>query len=93
DGEDGEEGEIAVAVVAEPAPANTVDTVLLPMNSATVSATYGQVSTPTILASQFADVPRIANPTQLTLREEDKIMAYYSAGELYATPERSEPLL
>ena len=30
---------------------------------------------------------------QVTRREEDKIMAYYSSGHLYATPSRSEPLL
>ncbi|MEM8663424.1 MAG: photosynthetic reaction center subunit H, partial [Pseudomonadota bacterium] len=30
---------------------------------------------------------------KVTLLEEDKIMAYYAAGELYATPQRSEPLI
>jgi len=70
-----------------------VDTVLLPMNAATVSPLYGQVSTPSILAAQFADVPRIKEPDRVTLLEEDKIMAYYSAGELYATAGRSEPIL
>ena len=30
---------------------------------------------------------------QVTLLEEEKIMAYYGAGTLYATPQRQEPLL
>ena len=46
-----------------------------------------------ILASQFADVPGIKNPDQITLLEEDKICAYYGGGTLYATPARAEPWL
>ncbi|MEM8856316.1 MAG: photosynthetic reaction center subunit H, partial [Pseudomonadota bacterium] len=69
------------------------DTVMLPMNAATVSPLDGQVTTPCILAHHFADVPRIKDPNSITLLEEDKIMAYFAAGELYATPARSEPLL
>jgi len=46
-----------------------------------------------ITAEQFADVPAHAAPDQVTLLEEDKIMAYYGAGTLYATPARQEPLL
>ncbi|MEM7694032.1 MAG: photosynthetic reaction center subunit H [Pseudomonadota bacterium] len=68
-------------------------TILLPMNAATVSPLYGQVTTPTILAAQFVDVPRIKDPVQVTLLEEEKIMAYFAAGELYATADRAEPLL
>ncbi|MEY3461886.1 MAG: hypothetical protein RLZZ03_1539, partial [Pseudomonadota bacterium] len=30
--------------------------------------------------------------TQVTLLEEEKIMAYYGAGTLYATPDIQEPL-
>lgn len=46
-----------------------------------------------ITAEQFADVPAHASPDQVTLLEEDKIMAYYGGGTLYATPARQEPLL
>ncbi len=46
-----------------------------------------------ILADQFAGVPGHADPTAVTLLEEDKIMAYYGSGTLYATPRRAEPLL
>ena len=46
-----------------------------------------------ILASQFADVPGLANPDQITSREEDRVSAYYGGGTLYATPERLGPLI
>lgn len=46
-----------------------------------------------ITAAQFADVPRLKNPDQVTLLEEDKIQGYYSGGTLYATPSRQEPLI
>ncbi|WP_341905063.1 photosynthetic reaction center subunit H [Polaromonas sp. YR568] len=65
--------------------------VLLPMNFAYVSRDAVRVKA--ILASQFAQVPALRNPEQVTLLEEEKIMAYYGAGSLYATPERQEPLL
>jgi photosynthetic reaction center H subunit len=89
------EGDTAVAVVTE-APATTTgarDTVLMPMNVATIAPTYGQISTSTILASQFANVPRTKEPDLVTLLEEEKIQAYFVGGNLYATPSREEPLL
>jgi photosynthetic reaction center H subunit len=46
-----------------------------------------------ITAAQFQKVPGIKNPSQITLLEEDKIMAYYGGGHLYATPDRSQPLI
>ncbi len=46
-----------------------------------------------ITAAQFSDVPGIASDDRITLREEDRIMAYYASGHLYATPERSQPIL
>jgi photosynthetic reaction center H subunit len=64
--------------------------VLLPFNFAYVSRDGVRVKA--ILASQFAQVPALRQPTQVTLLEEEKIMAYYGAGSLYATPDRQEPL-
>lgn len=46
-----------------------------------------------ITKDQFADAPRLASPGKITRLEEDKIMAYYGGGYLYATAERSEPVL
>ena len=65
--------------------------VLLPFNFARVGAR--QVKVRSLLAKHFADVPRLKHPDQVTLLEEEKIMAYFGAGTHYATAERSEPLL
>ena len=46
-----------------------------------------------ITKDHFDDVPAIATPGQITRLEEDKIMAYYGGGYMYATPERAEPFL
>ncbi len=66
-------------------------TVLLPMNFARV--TSRQVRVQSILGAQFVDVPGIAKSAQITRLEEERVMAYYGAGTLYATPARQEPLL
>jgi photosynthetic reaction center H subunit len=46
-----------------------------------------------ILAHQFADVPRIKSDAFITRLEEDKIIGYYGGGLLLATYERSRPVL
>jgi photosynthetic reaction center H subunit len=38
-------------------------------------------------------VPKIARPDQVTLYEEERVVAYYGGGFLYAVPSRSEPIL
>lgn len=68
-------------------------TVLLPMTMSVVKAGRGLVAVNAITSTQFANVPKLSNPVQVTLDEEERICAYYGAGFLYATPERAEPLL
>jgi len=71
-------------------------TVLLPHNFCTLGKKRGDeryIRVRSITAAQFADVPGLAAPGQVTLLEEDRIMGYYGGGTLYATPERQEPLL
>jgi photosynthetic reaction center H subunit len=67
--------------------------VLLPINFAKIDGSARRVNVRSILASQFATVPGLASPDQITRREEDQIMAYYASGNLYATAARSEALL
>jgi len=67
--------------------------VLVPITMARVNATRGAVTVRSIFARHFADVPAIANPDQVTKREEDKITAYFAGGTLYAAPDRMGPLL
>jgi photosynthetic reaction center H subunit len=77
----------------EIAVATTGAHVLLPMTMARVSRSGNRVTVDSIRGDQFAGVPPLANPTQVTLREEDRICAYYAGGHLYALPSRSEPLI
>lgn len=67
--------------------------VLLPITFSSIDRRRGQVDVDAIMARHFASVPRLANPNQVTLLEEDKICAFYGAGTLYAHPSRTEPLL
>jgi photosynthetic reaction center H subunit len=65
------------------------DHVLVPQNFA-LNKSDG-VKVHAILAEQFTLVPKTKSNEQITLLEEEKIMAYFGAGLLYATPERQEP--
>lgn len=67
--------------------------VLLPINFTRFDAARRSVNVKSILGAQFATVPTTASLDQVTRREEDRIMAYYAGGTLYATPSRAEPLL
>jgi photosynthetic reaction center H subunit len=53
----------------------------------------GSVRVKSIRGDQFKQVPRLANPDQVTLQEEDKISAFYGGGTLYAMPDRFGPLI
>ena len=67
--------------------------VLLPMTMALVRRGARQVYVDAITAAQFVDVPKIAGTDQVTFYEEERIVAYYGGGFLYAHPARSEPLI
>lgn len=66
-------------------------TVLAPMGMAVVRR--DRVIVDAIEAAAFADAPRPANPGEISLYEEDKIVGYFGAGYLYANAERAEPLI
>lgn len=67
--------------------------VLVPMTLVRIDAARRQVRVVSVLAKHFADAPGLANPNQVTLREEDRIGAYFASGHMYATPQRQEPLV
>ena len=67
--------------------------VLVPFAVCRVDARCRAVRTKAILAEQFANVPATASPDQVTLLEEDRIMAYFAGGYLYATAARARPLV
>jgi photosynthetic reaction center H subunit len=67
--------------------------VLLPMTFALINQKRGRVMVDAILGSQFANVPATKSLDQVTKLEEDKIVGYFGAGTLYATPSRQEPII
>ena len=71
----------------------SIEPVLLPMPMAVIDKGRGVVKVDAILAAQFTGVPKLSNPDQVTLDEEERVAAYYGGGYLYATPARLEPLI
>lgn len=67
--------------------------VLMPATFCTTGRLTRTVKTEALLAAQFADIPGTKDPDSVTLLEEERIMAYFGAGTLYATPGRAEPIL
>lgn len=67
--------------------------VLLPINYLSINAKAQVISTNFITAAQFSTCPATKEPETVTLLEEDKIMAYYAGGMLYAKAGRGDPLL
>ncbi len=67
--------------------------VILPVCFGQFDSKRGVVYVHALRGAQFANVPALKNPDQITLLEEDKISGYFGGGSLYATPQRSEPLL
>jgi len=66
---------------------------LLPMTLAIVDGDKGVVKAASVKGAHFAKAPVTAKPDEVTLREEDRVSAYFASGHLYATTERSEPLI
>lgn len=64
--------------------------VLLPITFAIIKRDAVYVKS--VLGEHFARAPGLKNPDTVTLREEDRIAAYYAGGTLYATPARQEPI-
>lgn len=67
--------------------------VMVPINFTRIDGDARVISVVAILGNQFANVPAIKSTEQITRLEEEKICAYFAGGYLYATPDRSEPLI
>jgi photosynthetic reaction center H subunit len=68
-------------------------TVLLPITMARLNNVGRRFEVDAITGAQFADVPKLADPDQVTFYEEERVVAYYGGGFLYAHPSRLEPLI
>ncbi|MGJ8621785.1 MAG: photosynthetic reaction center subunit H [Yoonia sp.] len=64
-------------------PEGTGKTRLIPMNMAKIGT--DRVTVRSLMASNWEGVPTIKAADQVTLLEEDKIMAYYAGGTMYAS--------
>ncbi len=64
---------------------------LAPMMMAKVDKRRRRVVIDALNAAQFAGVPRLAAPDQITLYEEERVQAYFGGGYLYANAGRQEP--
>ena len=64
--------------------------IMLPVTFARIAS--GRVTVNAIHGHQFINVPRTKAAESITLLEEEKVMAYYGGGTLYADPSRMEPL-
>ena len=72
-------------------PEGTGKTRLMPMGMVKVKA--DRVKVRSLYSHNFDDIPQTASMSQVTKLEEDKIMAYFAGGTLYATPRRLEPVI
>ncbi|MFK7755035.1 MAG: photosynthetic reaction center subunit H [Sedimentitalea sp.] len=64
---------------------------LAPINMVRIKA--NRVVVRSLYAHNFDGIPTIKSDDQITLLEEEKIMAWFAGGTLYADPARAEPLL
>jgi photosynthetic reaction center H subunit len=67
--------------------------VLAPMAMSLVKRGKGVVEIDAINAADFAGVPRPAVAGQISRYEEERVLAYYGGGYLYANSARQEPLI
>ena len=72
--------------------ANGPRNVLLPINFTRFKKAAGHVKVIALNAAHFADIPATKEVDTVTLREEDRICAYFAGGKLYAEPSRLGPL-
>ncbi len=66
---------------------------LIPIGFANIRAMRRQVRIATLRSRQFAAIPALRSPDQVTRLEEDRICAYFAGGSLYSSESLGEPLL
>ena len=73
---------------------NGLRNVLLPREFVVIKNSRGDqhLDCVAITAAQFAAVPGMKNQDVVTLNEEERVVAYFGGGMLYATPNRADPL-
>lgn len=64
---------------------------LVPILFADMNKAARTMNVPALLGGQFAQIPRQKSADRVTFLEEERIVAYFGAGTLYAEPSRQEP--
>lgn len=72
---------------------NGLGNVLAPMAMTKVDRRRRRVVIDALAAAQFAGAPKVAQAGQITRYEEERVVAYFGGGYLYASPDRTEPFL
>ncbi len=67
--------------------------VLVPMTMCRVHGSREEVEVDSVKAEHFQKAPTITATDQVTLLEEDKIVAFYAGGHLYASDDRMGPII
>lgn len=67
--------------------------ILMPATFCRTGRFSQRVTCEALLAHQFADIPTTKDPDSVTLNEEERIMAFFGGGTLYATPTRQEAIV
>jgi photosynthetic reaction center H subunit len=65
--------------------------VMVPFGFAEVDKQAKKIRVSALYSDQFANVPGLSSPDQITLLEEDKIMGYFGGGLMFADDKRAEP--
>jgi photosynthetic reaction center H subunit len=65
--------------------------VMVPFGFAEVDKQANKVRVNALYSDQFANVPGLSSPDEITLLEEDKIMGYFGGGLMFADDKRAEP--
>lgn len=65
---------------------------IVPFGFADIDKGNGRIKVNALYSDQFANVPSLASPDQITMLEEDKIMGYFGGGLMFADESRGEPL-
>ena len=66
---------------------------LFPFALAVVNGDAREIAVQSLMGHQFSNAPGVVDPEQVTRLEEEKIFGYFGAGTLYASPNRTEPIL
>ncbi|MEM9695398.1 MAG: photosynthetic reaction center subunit H, partial [Myxococcota bacterium] len=66
---------------------------LVPMNMCVVRRDDERVDIEAVKATQFDTIPTVKSGEQITVQEEELVMAYFAGARMYADPKRQRSLI